>query len=140
MVDDGLQRSRFGKEMARTRNDLQSLRPLQPRQCLLVEFDDAEIGASDNKEGRCPNSVEGITGKIRTAAARYHSAHTTRKFRRSDECSRSPGAGAEQSKWKLCEGWLPVQPVDSVYEPDGQQRNVEDVGPISLFVRGEKIK
>jgi hypothetical protein len=35
---------------------------------------------------------------------------------------------------------LPVQPVDSVYEPDGQQRNVEDVGPISLFVRGEKIK
>ncbi len=120
MVDDSLQRSRFGKEMTRTRNDLQSLRPLQPLQCPLVEFDDAEIGASDNKEGRRLNSVEGITGKIRAAAARYHSPHTTRKSRRGDECSRSPGAGAEQSKWKFCEGWLRVQPADRVYEPDCQ--------------------
>src|SRR5271166_4302068 len=74
--------------MAGVGNDLQGLSPWQSQQRLLVEFDDPDIRAANNEEGRRPNSVEGIAGEVRTPAARNDRAHAMREIRGRNERSR----------------------------------------------------
>ena len=70
--------------MARAGNDFQRFRSSQSRQRLLVELDDAEIGAADDQQRRRAHCVERVSGEIGAAAARDHCADTARKFCRGD--------------------------------------------------------
>lgn len=95
MADHCLQRSRFRKQMACARNDLQGFWPAQPRQRLLIELDDAEILAPDDEERRGAHNVESIAREVGPPAARDHRADLTRKLGRRNKGSRSAGAGTE---------------------------------------------
>jgi hypothetical protein len=138
MVDHGLQRSGLGKKMARAWNDLQSFRPSHPRQYLLVEFDDAKIGASDDEKSRRPDPIEGAISKIGTATARDHSAHAMREFRGGDKCSRctvlAPNSPSGSLARKVAR--QPEQHRRAIC----QQGNVEHVGPIGFLCGSGKIK
>jgi len=140
MVDHSLQRAGFRKKMARVRNDLQRLSPWQSRQRLFVKSHDLHICAANDKEGRHPNSVEGIAGEVRTPPARNDRAHAMREIRGRNERGRCSSAGAKQPKRKPREIWLLVQLVDGVDEAGCQQWNVEHIAAIGLFSRREEVK
>jgi hypothetical protein len=76
-------------------NDLQRSWPAQPRQRLLIEFDDPEIHAPDDEKRRGAHNVESVAGEVGPSATRDYSADSTRKIGRRDKGSRSAGAGAE---------------------------------------------
>ena len=137
MIDHRLERAGLGKQMARSRNDLQRLGSSQPRQRLLIELDDAEIGAADDQQRRRLHCVERISSEVRAPTARDHCTDTARKFCRRDKRRRRSGTGAEQSKRKLGDRRLAIKPMDGIDEPVRQQRDVEHIGPISLFCRGQ---
>ena len=126
--------------MARSGNDLQRLGCSQPGQGLLVQFDDAEIGAADDQKSGCPHLVERIAGEVRAPAARHRCADTARKFSRRNQCRRGSGAGAEQPKWKLGNRRLAIDPMDSVGKPVRQQRDVEHVGAVGFLRRSQQIE
>ncbi len=108
--------------MARSWNDLQRLGRPQSRQGLLIEFDDAEIGAADDQKSWCPHLVERIAGEVGAPAARDHCADAARKLCRRDQGRRRSGAGAEQPERKLGDRRLTIDPMDGVDQPVRQQR------------------
>ncbi len=126
--------------MAGVGNNLQGVSPSQSRQRLLVEFDDPDICAADNEEGRRLNSVEKIAGEVRTPPARNDRADAMREVRGRNERSRRSRAGAEQSERKPREMGLLVQPVDGVDKSVRQQRDVKHIATIGLFGRREEVK
>jgi hypothetical protein len=88
--------------MACSRNDLQRLGSSQSGQRLLVELNDAEIGATDDQKRWSVHCVERITREVGTSAARNHCTDTARKLCRRDKSRRRSGTGAKQPKRKLC--------------------------------------
>jgi len=114
--------------MAGVGNDLQGVSPSQSRQRLLVEFDDPDICAVDNEEGRRLNSVEKIAGEVRTPTARNDRADAMREVRGRNERSRCSRAGAEQSERtdhavRGFERCLKPGPAGSASAASGNERN-----------------
>jgi len=137
MIDYRFQRPGLGKEMARSRNDLQRLGSSQSGQRVLIEVNDAEIGAADDQKGWRMHFVECITGEVGAPAPRDHCADTARKFRRRDKSRRRPGAGAEQPKRELCRRRVSIEPTDGIDKPARQERDVKDVGAVKFLCRGQ---
>ena len=68
VVDHLLERSRFGEEVRCSGHELQSLRRLQSRRRLFIQFDYAVVRASDDEKGRCSDFREGAN---RRAEAKF---------------------------------------------------------------------
>ncbi len=86
--------------MTRSRNDFERLDPTQTRERLLIEFDNAKIGAADDQQSRCLHHIQRVSSEIGAPATRDHCTDTARKFCCGDERRRRSGAGAEQPKWQ----------------------------------------
>ena len=84
MIDYRFQRPRLGKEMARSRNDLQRLGSSQSGQRVLIEVNDAKIGAADDQKGWRVHLVKCISSEVGTSTARDYCTDTTRKLCRRD--------------------------------------------------------
>ena len=130
MLNHDIERAGLRKQMGCARHDLDRLRRLQARKGLLVEFDHAVIEAADNQQGRRAHIVERRIGEIGTAATRHHRANAGAQLRRSDQRRRRSGAGSEQAERQAGKLRLPVDPMDDIDQPFGQQRDIEDIGAI----------
>ena len=69
MPDHRFQGSGLGEKMAGARDDFQRLRSLQTRECLLIQFDDAEIIAAYDQERGRANLIERGAREVRPPAA-----------------------------------------------------------------------
>jgi hypothetical protein len=126
-VNHGLQSARFREKMARVRHNLQDLSSGEPRQSLLVEFDDPDVDATNDEKRRRLDAAESITSKIETPSARNNRTHPMWELCRRDQSSGSASARTGQPKWTLCKVRAPIQPVDGIDKPPRQKRDVEHV-------------
>jgi hypothetical protein len=69
MPDDGFHRARLRKQMTCARNDLQRLGTGQAKESLLIELDNAMIGAANDQQCRGMNPIEVSSRKIGAARA-----------------------------------------------------------------------
>jgi hypothetical protein len=70
VIDDRFERARLGEQMSGAGDDLQCLSAAKACECLLVELDDAEVGAAHDQQGGNADVIEDVAGKVRAAAAR----------------------------------------------------------------------
>jgi hypothetical protein len=118
-------------------HDLQRFGSSQSGQRLLIELDDAEIGAADDQKRRCLDLFEGISGEIGAPAARDHGTDPARQLRRRDQRRGRSGTSTEQAERELCHRRLAVEPEDSIDKTVRQQRDVEYVGAVGFFRGGQ---
>jgi hypothetical protein len=140
MTDHCLQRAGLGKQVARARNDFQSLRAFQPRQCLLVEFNDNVVGTADDQEGWHPKLVQHIAGEIGTPTTGNDGIDPITEHCGGNQSSRGSGAGAEQAEpVPACPG-VAVEPMHGIDKPLRQQTNIENIRSIGFLFRGQEIE
>src|SRR5262249_7705187 len=131
VIDDRLQRSRFRKEMARTRNDLQRRRASEAGQRPLVEFDHTIINAAHPQESRRANLIQQLLRKVGTSTAGDDGADATFQPDGRDERCRRSGARAEQSERRPAALKLLIEPADGIDKSRRQQGDVKYIRPIA---------
>jgi hypothetical protein len=121
-------------------DNFQSFRPAQPGESLLIKFDDDIINSAYDQKRRRVNLIEDIAGKIRASAARDNRSNSVAEPRCRNECRRRSRARAEETKAKIpCER-LVADPVNGIDNAPGQKRYIEDIGPVRLLFRSQKIE
>src|SRR5271166_656603 len=126
--------------MARAGYDFERLWSAESRQSLMVEFDHAVIRAPDDEERRRVDTIENRLRQIRPPAPRYDGPDTPAEFRGRDQSRGGAGARAEQSERHLMKLRVLIEPVDGVNQPAGEQRDIEDVGAVALFIHRQEIE
>ena len=132
--------SGLGKEMCRSGNDLQFLWRSQPCRGLLIQLDDAVVGATDDQQSRRSHAIERIAGKIRPAAAGDDRANAIPESRCRNECARCSCACPEETERQPNKISLVISPLDRVDQAIREQRDVEDVAPVALLGRREEVE
>jgi len=140
MFDHGLQSTRFREKVGCARNDRHRLFALKPCECLFIQLDNAVVCAADDQKRRGPNLIERLTSKVGATAARNDRTYPT--FERCCSHNRCSSARArpKQADRKILRGRLILDPIHGVDEPSRKQENIEYIGPIELFVRGQEIE
>src|SRR5271166_7032429 len=126
--------------MARAGYDFERLWSAESRQSLMVEFDHAVIRAPDDEERRRVDTIENRLRQIRPPAPRYDGPDTPAELRGRDQSRGGTGARAEQSERHLMKLRVPIEPVDGVNQPAGEQHDVEDVRAVALFFDRQEIE
>jgi hypothetical protein len=140
MIDDRFHCARFWKEMTGTRDDDQPALTTDARQRLLVEFDDATIVSTDDQKCRGPDILQCRPREVGSSAPRHHSTDAMRKLRRCYESGRCAGTCAKQADSELGGRRVFIKPVHSPDESVGQERNIEYIGPVGLFLCCQQIE
>ena len=86
--------------MARAGHNLERFWSSQLCKGLLVELDDAKVGAADNQKGWRLNAAQSIPGEIGASATRHYRTDAARKLGCRNQRSRRSGTGAKQPEWK----------------------------------------
>ena len=141
MLDYRLHGSRLRKEMSCASDDLYLFWPPQQGKRLFVELDHPDVGAPDNKQGGRTDHGDCITSKIRPTPAGDYGADPIGKPCRSNQRSRSAGAGTEQAARKVRNRRpLAIKPLHNLDETIGKQGDIEDIGPVGLFSWGQQVE
>lgn len=139
MIDYRFQSAWLREKMAGARDNFQGFRPAQPGERLLIEFDDDIIRPADDQKCRRINPIEDIARKIRASAARDDRTHAAAEPRGRDKRSRRSRARAEEAEAQCPRERLAANPIDGIDDPSGQERYIEDIGPVRFLFRSQKI-
>jgi len=139
VVLDLFERARLLEQMAGALDDDQLLRRAQPAIGHPVQLDDLRVEAADDQQGRRGDVRQRIAGEIGAAAARHDRLRRAR-HRRCRQGRSGAGAGPERADRQVRGLRRRDGPVGGEVEAGGEQRDVEDVGAVALFGRGQKVE
>ena len=138
--DHAFKGARLWKQMRRLGHDFERLRAMQLRESLFVQLDHDVIEAANDQQRWRGDPRQCLTCKVRPSAARHHGANVTPKLCCGDQGRRRAGAGAEQAYRGADKVGLPLDPVHCFDKTGREQGNIEHIGAIALFIRGQQVE
>ncbi len=138
--DDLVERARLLEQMRRAGNDLQARRTGELGHGAAVQLDHDGVALPDDQQRRRQNAGEGIRREIRPAAPRDDGGDQLRPSRGRGQRRGRARAGPEEPNREIGRAFLLLDPIERLFEPPGQQRDIEDLVAIAGFARQQEVE
>src|SRR6516164_4590764 len=124
--NDLIQRAWLLEQMRCTWNEFQARGASKLTNGAPVQFDNEGVALADNQKRRRLHVGEGVGGKVRPATARDDRPDQERPPRRCGKRCCSTRARPKQAYVEIGRGVLFLNPVERLFQPPREERNVKD--------------